>query len=88
MAVGVAANDAGALVLLRDEQILELLNLRKPGQAEVSGAVRPLPGDEMSVWLEVAREYAVRNVVLLRLPFLKPLVSALTLFWPESDISE
>ncbi|MGE0755625.1 MAG: DEAD/DEAH box helicase [Pirellulaceae bacterium] len=88
VAVGVTANDAGALVLLRDEQILDLLNLRKPGQADVSGAVQPIQSDEMSVWLEGAREYASRNVEQLRLPFLKPQVSDLTLFWPESDIAE
>ena len=42
----------------------------------------------MWVWMGDAREFAEQNVSRLRLPFLKPLVSDLALFWPERDIFE
>ena len=86
--VGVTGDDSASFVLMRDDQVLELLNLRKPGQAEVSGVARPSEDGGMSVWLERAREFVVQNVDYQRLPFLKLLVSDLALFWPESNISE
>ena len=86
--VGVTADDDGALILLRDDQVLDLLNRRKPGQAEVDGAARLISSNSMSVWLERAREHAVQRIDSLRLPFRKPLLSDLALFWPESGTSE
>ena len=38
--VGVTADDCGALHLLRDEQVLDLLNRRRPSQTEADGAAR------------------------------------------------
>ena len=82
--VGVVEGDTGALNLLRDEQVLDRLNRRKPGQAD-GGAVQPKSGDSMLVWLDRAREYARRHVDGLRLPFRKSLLNDLALFWPESS---
>ena len=84
---GVAEDDTGALNLLRDGQVLDLLNRRKPGQADGEKATRPTLSDSMLVWLKQAREYMIRNVEILRLPFRKSLVNDLALFWPESSNS-
>lgn len=85
--VGVTG-DVGALSLLRDEQVLDLLNRRKPGRADGERAYRPNSSDSMLAWLERARTYAIRNVDGLRLPFRKPLLNDLALFWPEIDSSD
>ncbi len=81
--VGVAMDNAGALILLRDDQVLDVLNRRNPGQAEADGSTRPGVGQSMLAWLESARDHALRNMGGLRLPFQKPLLSDLALFWPE-----
>ena len=86
--VGVAADDSGGLVLLRDEQVLDQLNQRKPGRVEGDGAVRPTSSESMLAWLERAREHAAHKVGDLRLPFQKPLLNDLALFWPESGNCE
>ena len=85
--VGVTADDCGALLLLRDEQVLDLLNRRRPGQTEADGAARSTSIDPMSAWLKQAREHAARKMDGLRLPFRKPLLSDLALFWPEDGAS-
>ena len=85
--VGVTADDRGDLLLLRDEQVLDLLNRRRPGQAEADGAARSTSIDPMSDWLQQAREHAARKIDGLRLPFRKPLLSDLALFWPEDGAS-
>jgi hypothetical protein len=80
---GVTANDAGELVLLRDEEILGMLNQRKPGQADPErGSTHPT-GEAVSAWLDAARHSANAAADTLRLPFRKPLMSDLALFWPE-----
>ena len=83
--VGVTGDDAGSLRLLRDEQVLELLNRRKPGQADGGRTAQPKSSDSMLPWLEQAREHAIRNIDGMRLPFRKPLLNDLALFWPESS---
>ena len=85
--VGVTG-DVGALSLLRDEQVLDLLNRRKPKRADGERAYRPNSSDSMLAWLERARAYAIRNVDGLRLPFRKPLLNDLALFWPEIDSAD
>ena len=83
--VGVTGGRPGALELLRDEQVLELLNRRKPGYADEDRSVLPGSVNSVPAWLEQARVYAIRNVDGLRLPFRKPLLDDLALFWPEGD---
>lgn len=85
---GVTESDARTLNLLRDGQVLELLNRHKPGQVDGEKETRPTLSESMLVWLEQAREYMIRNVEALRLPFRKSLVNDLALFWPESSHSE
>ena len=83
--VGVSEGKAGALDLLRDEQVLNLLNRRKPGRADPDRIARLNSVDSILAWLERARVHAIQIVDSLRLPFRKPLLNDLALFWPESD---
>ena len=85
--VGVTEDDSGGLILLRDGQVLDRLNQRKPGQVERDGAVRPASSESMLAWLERAREHAAHEVGSLRLPFPRPRLNDLALFWPESGAS-
>ena len=82
--VEVGEGQAGALELLRDEQVLELLNRRKPGHSDADRSPPPHSVDSILAWLEQARVYAIRNVDSLRLPFRKPLLDDLALFPPVS----
>ena len=82
--VGVAEDESGGLMLLRDGQVLDRLNQRKPGQVERDGADRPPSSGSMLAWLERAREHAAHEVGSLRLPFPRPRLNDLALFWPES----
>ena len=90
--VGVTVEDSGELTLLRDEQVLDQLNQRKPGRVDEGvdeeGALRRISSDSMLSWLEQAREHACERVGDLRLPFRKTLVNDLALFWPESRNQE
>ena len=86
--VGVTEDDSGRLVLLRDGQVLDRLNQRKPGQVERDGADRPPSSESMLAWLERAREHADHEVGSLRLPFPRPRLNDLALFWPESSNRE
>ena len=87
--VGVTEGDAGALVLLRDEQVLDQLNQRKSGRLNGDRTVQPISNELMLTWLNKAREYASQEIHVLRLPFQKTLVNDLALFWPDkSDIEE
>ncbi len=86
--VGVSVDDAGALVLLRDVQVLDMLNLHTPGQAEVDAVGRPSVNQSMLAWLENARGHAARKIDGLRLPFRRPLLNDWALFWPESGARE
>ena len=85
--VGVTEDDLGGLVLLRDEQVLGQLNQRKPGRIERDGVDLPTSSDSMLAWLERAREHATHKVGDLRLPFPRPLLNDLALFWSESGSS-
>jgi ERCC4-related helicase len=85
---GVTVNDAGELVLMRDEEVLELLNQRKPGQPEPERSSAILTGEAIPVWLDAARRYGKAAVDTLRLPFRRPLISDLALFWPEQGECE
>ncbi|WP_419163542.1 DEAD/DEAH box helicase [Candidatus Palauibacter sp.] len=80
--VGVTT-DAGNLILLRDDEVLDLLNRRKPGRTEADISARPTSLDSVSAWLDRARKHADGEVHGLRLPFRKPLLTDLVLFWPE-----
>ena len=86
--VGVSLEDGGALILLRDDQVLDVLNRRKPGQADTGKYAPSDVNGSMLAWLEKARTYAVQSVDELRLPFRKPLFSDLALFWPVPRAGE
>lgn len=85
--VGVTEDDSGGLMLLRDEQVLDRLNERKPGQAEAVGKDQAISSESMLAWLERARGHATHKVGDLRLPFPRPLLNDLALFWPENGSS-
>ncbi len=80
---GVTADDARALVLLRDEQVLDQLNQRRPGRLDGDRPVRPISNEIMLTWLDKAREYALQEIHDFRLPFQNIYLNDLALFWPE-----
>ena len=86
--VGVTADASGRMALLRDEEVLDRLNKRKPGRVEGWESVQPVSSDSMLSWLERAREHATGAIGELRLPFRKTQVTDLALFWPEGDSRE
>ena len=80
---GVTVRDRDGLALVRDEAVLEILNHYKPSRGEPGTAIALPVGEQVSRWLEGARDYAVATADTLRLPFARPLISDLALFWPE-----
>jgi hypothetical protein len=70
-------------VLLRDEEVLTLLNQRELGQGDTGVASYAVSHEEADDWLSQARLYASTQAGNLRLPFLKPLIRDLALFWPQ-----
>jgi len=80
---GVTVHEVDKLTLLRDEDVLEILNQCKPRQvdSEWHGRLHDVKGDAAFRWLRDAREYALANVDVLRLPFAKPLISDLAFIW-------
>ncbi len=83
VAAGVTNEADGKLRLVRDEEVLDILNRRKPGAAEPPDAPVDVLPEQMSTWLEQARAYALAQIESLRLPFVKPLISDLAMFWPD-----
>lgn len=86
--VGVAADPSGRMALLRDEEVLDRLNKRKPGRVEGPASGRPVSSEAMLTWLERAREHATCTIGELRLPFRKIQMNDIALFWPEGDRRE
>ena len=80
---GVTANDAGELALVIDEQVLEILNQRKVGQTDPETGSISETSEALTGWLDAARQYALAAMDRLQLPFRKPLMSDLVLFWPD-----
>jgi len=73
---------------MRDEEVLERLNQRKTGQSDPDRmSAHPDPA-AVSGWLETARRHALASMDTLRLPFRKPMIEDLALFWPESPAHE
>ncbi len=84
---GVIANNGGEPALVRDEEVLGRLNQRKPGHSDPHGeSMHPDP-EAVSRWLETARQHALASMDTLRLPFRKPIMKDLVLFWPETEDS-
>ncbi len=80
---GVTLGENDVLKLIRDDEVLSILNQRKVTQMEVtSGAISPTP-ERLNQWLEEARQYALDSIGELRLPFRKPIINDLVLLWPE-----
>lgn len=84
---GVTANNAGDLVLLRDEEVLDLLNERKGSATDSVSGFTSLTPERLNCWLDEARQYALGTADTLRLPFRKPLLTDLALLVPENPDS-
>ncbi|MFB1490245.1 MULTISPECIES: hypothetical protein [unclassified Thiocapsa] len=85
---GVTANSAGDLALIRDEEVLDLLNQRKGSVTDLDAVPTSMSQERLRCWLDDARQYAREAVDSLRLPFRKPLLIDLALFWPENVDSQ
>lgn len=83
--MGVSEDSSGNLVLLRDDEVLDRINQRKPGQTEEDGIVGARSAATAFKWLEGARDHAAHGVGSLQLPFHKPLLTDLALFWPAGQ---
>lgn len=79
---GITTDDADKPRLLRDEDLLELLNRCKPGPVDLDGSPPDVAPEALTAWLDQARNQARMAVDRLRLPFVKPILSDLALFWP------
>ncbi len=80
---GVTSGSAGEMVLVRDEEVLAALNQRKLGASDAARESPAPPAAALASWLNDARKHALATLDTLNLPFLKPLVDDLALFWPE-----
>lgn len=84
---GVTTRGADEMVLLRDEDVLALLNqLRRSTMDSELQSSPPMPS-VISSWLSNARTFALATSDTLRLPFVIPLMSDLALLWPENALS-
>lgn len=81
---GVTMRGEDGMVLLRDEEVLDILNQRKLGQVDPDATASSLADEMLSRWLQDARQHALAALDCLRLPFVQPLISDLALFWPET----
>ncbi|MEY6434183.1 hypothetical protein ABC977_17430 [Thioalkalicoccus limnaeus] len=82
---GVTAHDDGKLVLVRDEVVLETLNQLKLGAWDLGDPLEHAVPQSLTSWLNEARAHAIAALDVLRLPFVKPLIGDLALFWPETS---
>ncbi|MBP6582724.1 MAG: DEAD/DEAH box helicase [Chromatiaceae bacterium] len=80
---GVTSRSADEMVLVRDEDVLAILNQRKLGASDSARESLVPPAAALASWLNDARKHAIATLDTLKLPFLKPLVDDLALFWPE-----
>ncbi|WP_295409068.1 DEAD/DEAH box helicase [uncultured Thiocystis sp.] len=80
---GVTVDAAGELVLIRDEEVLEILNRCRVAHREPGPDACERSPEALSLWLDTARRHAVTAIDSLRLPFRQPLMADLTLCWPE-----
>ena len=85
--IGVNADEAGHRRLLRDEDLLEILNRRKPWTGDTAGTPGEFDRAALAAWLSDAREHAVGSLGGLRLPFVRPLVEDVAAFWPARSES-
>lgn len=82
--VGVTQPPGADFQLLKDEDVLELLNRRKPGSTETETPPVEASPEVMGQWLEHARAQAAQDVPKLPLPFRKPLIADFVYFWPAT----
>ena len=80
---GVTSRSADEMVLVRDEDVLAILNQRKLGASDSARESLVPPAAALASWLNDARKHAIATLDTLKLPFLKPLMDDLALFWPE-----
>ncbi|EJM18905.1 DNA/RNA helicase, superfamily II, SNF2 family [Pseudomonas sp. GM18] len=79
---GVTANSKGILRLVRDEEVLEILNGLKSGSGELQPDSIAIAPEAIELWLDKARQHAIAAADTLNLPFRKPLLTDLILLWP------
>lgn len=84
---GVTTRGADEMVLLRDEDVLALLNQLRRGTMDSERQSSPPMPSVISSWLSNARTFALATSDSLRLPFVIPLMSDLALLWPENALS-
>lgn len=81
---GVTLNEAGDMMLIKDEEVLAILNQRKVTQMDTGASNTEGSAEAQAKWLDDARQHAQTAIGTLRLPFRKPLMSDMVLFWPET----
>lgn len=81
---GVTAYGNGDLRLVRDEEVLEILNGLKPSPVEHPAGSSAIAPEAIERWLDKARQHAMAGVETLKLPFRKPLLTDLVLLWPAA----
>jgi hypothetical protein len=81
---GVTANSNGGLRLVRDEEVLEILNGLKSWPGELQPDSITIAPEAIERWLDKARQHAMSTVDALNLPFRKPLLTDLVLLWPAA----
>jgi ERCC4-related helicase len=79
---GVTANSNGILRLVRDEEVLEILNGLKSSSGELQPDSIAIAPETIELWLNQARQHAIAAAETLNLPFRKPLLTDLILLWP------
>jgi len=81
---GITLEESGAMKLIKDEDVLGILNLHKIIQTEIEPGATSHEPEELIKWLDDARQFALKAVDDLRLPFRKPLINDLILLWPSA----
>ena len=81
---GMSLSADGELLLLRDDELLGILNRWRP-DIKPSMAEAAAFKDAALSFLNDTRRHISSRLDELRLPFIKPVINDLALFWPESD---
>lgn len=82
---GAMQGDTGDLTLLQDEEVLELLNHWRPEVRLPDLNVAEFR-DSAYAWLSAAKRYASDRADQFNLPFIKPLINDVAVFWPWNTV--
>ncbi|WPL17966.1 RNA polymerase-associated protein RapA [Thiorhodovibrio winogradskyi] len=80
--VGVTQTANGDFQILKDDEVLDILNRRKPGSADADDQPTEIASATITAWIDQARETAKKEVKALLLPFKHPIIGDFALFWP------